>query len=140
MKKNIAFIVIIVFFAAVWHSNKATLIPDSEISHLIESADLSNAKVAFNQECGHCHSLFPKDHGIGPSLSGILDTEAGQVAGFSAYSKTINKSQIIWSKYELFKFIKSGRSYTSDINMAFEGVTSDQKTAEIVSLLIDKLK
>ena len=115
-------------------------VSDKSIDEIVAAASLSNAQDSFNLKCGHCHSLVKSQHRIGPSLFNILDSKSASKDDFLHYSETIKRLDIVWTQAELFRLIRYGRSYTDQVNMAYEGTSSDKEAGEIVRLLIEKSK
>ncbi len=75
------------------------------ISSQAKAAD--GAKVF--KRCMACHTLDGKNK-IGPSLKGVVGSEAGKVEGFK-YSKAMKESGIVWDEENLDKYLANPRTF-----------------------------
>jgi len=138
MKLKVIFVATLALTIYVLTSVIGGKMSDTSIEELINSASLANAQDSFNQNCGHCHSLVKGEHRIGPSLFNFIDRKSASVHDFLHYSETIKGLDIVWTQAELFRLIRYGRSYTDQINMAYEGISSDEEASKIVKFLIEQ--
>ncbi|CDO37507.1 cytochrome c family protein [Novosphingobium sp. KN65.2] len=51
-------------------------------------------------QCKVCHAVEPGKNGVGPTLSGIVGSKAGEVAGYN-FSPALAKSGITWNRSTL---------------------------------------
>ena len=138
MKLKIIWVATLALAIFVLISGLGNKVSDKSIEDIVAAASLSKAQNSFNLNCGHCHSLVKSEHQIGPSLVNIVDRKSASKDDFLYYSESIKRLDIVWTQAELFRLIRYGRSYTDQINMAYEGISSDEEAGEIVRLLIEK--
>jgi len=65
--------------------------------------DAARGKKVF-AECAACHSLDKGVNGVGPSLNGVFDRKAGELADFR-FSPAMKRSGLTWSARALDLFI-----------------------------------
>lgn len=97
----------------------------------IQSADAT--PTAFNQ-CKTCHKVEPGDHGLGPSLAGVVGKQAGSIEGFK-YSPAMAGSGLTWDEATLDAYLKAPRQTVPGTTMSFSGVRDDAKRAELIEYL-----
>lgn len=99
---------------------------------LVACAD-DEGQVAFNTHCRNCHSIEKGENRLGPSLSGIVDSEAGTVAGFANYSGALKGFR--WDAATLDKFIADPTSVSPHTTMVFPPVADAGQRAAIIGYL-----
>ncbi|MBL8564286.1 MAG: c-type cytochrome [Hyphomicrobiaceae bacterium] len=99
---------------------------------LVASAD-DKGQVAFNTHCRNCHSIEKGENRLGPSLFGIVDAEAGAVAGYANYSGALQGFR--WDAATLDKFIADPKSVSLNTTMVFPPVADAEQRAAIVGYL-----
>jgi len=85
-------------------------------------------------ECIACHSLEPGVHGIGPSLHGVFNRQAGVVDGFR-YSPALRRSGIIWTADTLDAFIADSQKFLAGNRMPFAGMPEAADRADLIAYL-----
>ncbi|QLF93975.1 c-type cytochrome [Pseudomonas sp. ABC1] len=86
------------------------------------------------EPCQVCHSLQAGQHGIGPSLQGVVGRQAGQASGFR-YSNALLGNQRVWSREALAEFLYDPQASLPGNRMAFSGMDD----AAQIEALIDWL-
>lgn len=92
-------------------------------------------QIAFNTHCRNCHSAKPGDNRLGPSLSGVYGSPAGQVKGFANYSGGLTPD-MKWDDATLDKFISDPTAMVSNTTMKpFAGVADAEQRKLIIEFL-----
>ena len=55
--------------------------------------------------CASCHAVAPGRSGVGPSLAGVWERQAGSAPGY-AYSEALKQSGIVWNAQTLDQWLK----------------------------------
>jgi len=98
------------------------------------AGDPAKGKKVFNQ-CRACHALKPGQHRVGPSLAGVWGREAGTAKGFNRYSDALKNSGITWNAEALDKYLADPSGYIPGNQMAFAGLKSEKKRANVIAYL-----
>jgi cytochrome c len=85
-------------------------------------------------ECIACHSLEPGVHGIGPSLHGMFNRRAGELADYR-YSPALKRSGIIWTPDTLDAFIADSQQFLPANRMPYAGMTDARDRADLIAYL-----
>jgi cytochrome c len=91
------------------------------------------------EECIACHSVEPATNGIGPSLHGIFDRKAGEVADFR-YSPALRRSAITWTARTLDDFIADPQKMVPANRMPYAGMPDPADRADLIAYLQKALK
>jgi cytochrome c2 len=86
------------------------------------------------EECVACHSLEPGVHGIGPSLSGVFNRKAGELADYR-YSPALKRSGIIWTPDTLEAFIADSQQFVPVNRMPYAGMPDAADRADLIAYL-----
>jgi cytochrome c len=86
------------------------------------------------EECVACHALEPGVHGIGPSLHGVFNREAGELADFR-YSPALKRSGIIWTADTLEAFITDSQQFVPANRMPYAGMPDAADRADLIAYL-----
>ena len=105
-------------------------------AHAQDSGDPEAGAREFRQ-CSACHSLDEGEQRSGPSLYGLIGSEAGTVDGFR-YSSAMAESGITWDEDTLRAFIANPRGTIPGNRMAFSGVRNEQKLNDLIAYLIQE--
>ncbi|MBD1551923.1 c-type cytochrome [Pseudomonas typographi] len=84
--------------------------------------------------CQACHSLDGEGGGIGPDLHGVLNSRAAARQGFR-YSNALLKSNIVWTRENLFEFLQDPQAKVPGNRMAFSGLDTDEETQAVIDYL-----
>ena len=91
------------------------------------------------EDCAACHSLEPGAHGIGPSLYGVFNRQAGQLADYR-YSPAMKRSGIIWTADTLDAFIADSQQFVPANRMPYAGMSDAADRADLIAYLQKMLK
>ena len=91
------------------------------------------------EECAACHSLEPRIHGIGPSLYGVFNRQAGELADYR-YSRAMKRSGIIWTADTLDAFIADSQQFVPANRMPYAGMPDAADRADLIAYLQKILK
>ena len=97
------------------------------------SGDAAKGEKVFLQ-CKSCHAVEPGQNGIGPSLAGIIGSEAGKVEGFN-YTPANRDSGITWSSEKMFQYLENPQRIIPGTKMAFAGLRDPQDRADLIAYL-----
>ncbi|MGO8866027.1 MAG: c-type cytochrome [Alphaproteobacteria bacterium] len=105
----------------------------------LAAGDVAAGEKVYNSQCKACHSLDKGKNGVGPSLSGIVGSKAGAVAGFK-YSDAMTKAGITWDDASLAKFLKSPKDDVPGTKMLAGALKSDDDIQNVIAFLKEKAK
>ena len=100
--------------------------------------DAARGELKF-QDCAACHKLETGANNVGPSLHGIFDRKAGDLADFR-YSPAIKRSGIIWTPETLEKFIADPQAAVPGNRMPYAGIASASDRADLIAYLQNATK
>jgi cytochrome c2 len=86
------------------------------------------------QDCAACHKLEAGANNVGPSLHGIFERKAGELADFR-YSPAIKRSGIAWTPEALEKFIADPQAMVPGNRMPYAGMASAADRADLIEYL-----
>ena len=86
------------------------------------------------QDCAACHKLELGANNVGPSLHGIFERKAGDLADFR-YSPAIKRSGIAWTPETLEKFIADPQAMVPGNRMPYAGMASASDRADLMAYL-----
>jgi cytochrome c len=86
------------------------------------------------EECVACHSVERGVHGIGPSLYGMFDRQAGELADYR-YSPALKRSGIIWTAETLDAFIADSQQFIPANRMPYSGMPDAADRADLIAYL-----
>lgn len=95
--------------------------------------DAKKGETLFKQ-CAICHSIVEGETGIGPSLYGIVGSQAGMIDIFR-YSDANGNADFVWTEDALYAFIEDPQNYLPGTRMVFAGIPDEQERADIVAYL-----
>ncbi|SFT37912.1 Cytochrome c2 [Pseudovibrio denitrificans] len=94
------------------------------------AGDVKAGKKVF-KKCRACHSVKEGQNKVGPSLYGVIGSQAGAVEGFK-YSKAMANADVTWDASSLTEFLAKPKKFIPKNRMAFAGL---KKPADIENLL-----
>lgn len=98
------------------------------------SAGYQRGKLLYIQ-CRACHDLKPSPlEKVGPNLSGLLNRPAAQDPDF-AYSAALAKSQLVWDRATLDRWLTRPGELVPGNTMAFAGIASPADRAALIAYL-----
>jgi cytochrome c len=86
------------------------------------------------EECASCHSTKSGDNGLGPSLHGLFDRKAGEVADFR-YSPALKRSGVVWTAKTLDEFIADPQKMIPANRMPYAGMPNESDRADLAAYL-----
>jgi len=95
--------------------------------------DPARGEVRF-QECAACHKLDAGSNGVGPSLHGIFERKAGELADFR-YSPALKRSGIAWSPQTLEAYLTDPQALVPGNRMPYAGMADPQGRADLIAYL-----
>jgi len=86
------------------------------------------------EECATCHATERGVNNVGPSLFGLFDRKAGEIADFR-YSPAMKKSGITWTPQTLDDFIADPQKAVPANRMPFAGMPEAGDRADLIAYL-----
>jgi cytochrome c len=86
------------------------------------------------EECATCHTVERGVNNVGPSLSGLFERKAGEIANFR-YSPALKKSGITWTPQALDTFIADPQKEVPGNRMPFAGMPDAGDRADLIAYL-----
>ena len=86
------------------------------------------------EECATCHTLERGVNNVGPSLFGVFERKAGEIADFR-YSPALKKSGIAWSPQTLDTFIADPQKQVPGNRMPYAGLPDAGERADLIAYL-----
>ena len=97
------------------------------------AADAGHGEKLF-VECASCHSIERGVQGVGPSLFGLFQRKAGDVADYR-YSPALKRSAITWTPQTLDTYIADPQKSVPGNRMPYSGLPNAQDRADLVAYL-----
>ncbi len=92
-------------------------------------------QLLFNNTCRTCHSVKEGDNRLGPNLHGIVGRKSGSLKNYG-YSESLAKSDLVWDKTTLDRFIANPESVVRGNTMQpYGGMSSAEDRARIIAYL-----
>jgi cytochrome c len=86
------------------------------------------------EECATCHTTERGVNNVGPSLNGLFERKAGEIADFR-YSPALKKSGITWTPQTLDTFIADPQKQVPGNRMPFAGMPDAGDRADLIAYL-----
>ena len=86
------------------------------------------------EECVACHKLAAGENEIGPSLHGVFDRKAGEIADFR-YSPALRRSGIAWTPQTLDTFLADPQKVVPANRMPYAGMLDAGDRADLIAYL-----
>ena len=96
--------------------------------------DAAAGRTVFQSNCAICHTIQPNRSLVGPSLYGVVNRPAGQVAGFH-YSEANKHSGLVWNPATLDRYLAAPRQVVPGTLMTFPGLKDPSQRAEVIAFL-----
>jgi cytochrome c2 len=103
------------------------------VSQVRADGDPARGEVRF-QECAACHKLDAGVNGLGPSLHGIFERKAGELADFR-YSPALKRSGIVWSPQTLEAYLTDPQALVPGNRMPYAGMADPRDRADLIAYL-----
>jgi cytochrome c len=99
------------------------------------AAQENDGQLLFNNACRTCHSVKEGDNRLGPNLHGIIGRKSGALKNYP-YSDSMAKSDLVWDKATLDRFIANPESVVRGNTMQpYGGMPSADDRARIIAYL-----
>src|SRR5260370_42332472 len=85
-------------------------------------------------ECATCHSIEKGVDGVGPSLFGLFQRKAGEVADFR-YSPALKRRGIAWTTQTLDRYIADPQKSVPGNRMPYSGMPDASERADLIAYL-----
>lgn len=85
-------------------------------------------------KCMSCHVIAEGQNRVGPSLYGVVGSEAGGVENFR-YSDANSQSHLIWTEPALYVYLENPREFMPGTTMAFPGLPRPQERADVIAFI-----
>ena len=87
-----------------------------------------SGKRLYAAHCSNCHSLHAGEHGDGPHLVGVIGRPAGRTGGYP-FSNALRSLDLVWTRYNLERFITNPVRFAPGTTMLLPGVTEAEARA-----------
>jgi cytochrome c len=91
------------------------------------------------QECAACHRLDAGSGGVGPSLHGVFERKAGELADFR-FSPALKRSGIVWSPQTLEAYLADPQALVPGNRMPYAGMADPRDRADLIAYLLKASK
>ena len=116
-------------------SSSARLV-SGNLTELSDPNLIAKGEKIFKTNCSACHSVKNgESNGVGPNLWGISGRVAGTRADF-AYSTAMSKSDVIWSKDTILKFIAAPSKYIAGTTMPSQEILDINDQSALIEVLL----
>ena len=95
--------------------------------------DAARGEKTFEQ-CATCHTTERGVNNVGPSLYGVFERKAGELADFR-YSPALKRSGITWTPQTLDEFIADPQKTVPANRMPFAGISDAGDRADLIAYL-----
>jgi len=86
------------------------------------------------EECAACHKLQSGANDVGPSLHGLFNRKAGELADFR-YSPALRRSGIVWTAQTLDSFLADPQKAIPTNRMPYAGLPEPADRADLIAYL-----
>ena len=86
------------------------------------------------EDCASCHTTVRGYNGVGPSLFGVVDRKAGELADFR-YSPAMKRSGITWTAKTLDEFLADPQKLVPANRMPYAGMPDARERADLIAYL-----
>ena len=87
------------------------------------------------EECATCHTLERGVNNVGPSLFGLFERKAGEIADFR-YSPALKRSGIAWTPETLDTFLADPQKIVPANRMPYAGMPDAADRADLIAYLL----
>ncbi|HKA71009.1 MAG TPA: c-type cytochrome [Xanthobacteraceae bacterium] len=91
------------------------------------------------EECVACHRIEAGQNAVGPSLHGVFERKAGEVADYR-YSPALRRSGIKWTAETLNAFIADPQKAVPANRMPYAGMPDAGDRADLIAYLLKASK
>ncbi len=86
------------------------------------------------EDCASCHKLQAGENEVGPSLHGLFDRKAGELADFR-FSPALKRSGITWTAQTLDTFLADPQTVVPANRMPYAGMLDAADRADLIAYL-----
>jgi cytochrome c len=112
----------------------ALLLCWSAVPGAAEEGDADTGARAF-RACAACHSLELDRNMTGPSLAGVANRKAGDLASFPRFSDALKQSGVVWNEQSLDRYLENPAQFIPGNHMTFPGIPDGKTRADIIAFL-----
>lgn len=100
------------------------------------AADVENGKLVFKR-CIACHYADKSENKVGPSLQGVIERQAGTLAGYRFSQPMINagKNGLIWTRDNLVNYLHNPQAMVKGTRMASIKIKDDSEIDDLIAYL-----
>ena len=104
------------------------------------SGNIKRGVKIFKTKCSQCHTIDQNGgHKQGPNLYGLIGRTAGTSDNFS-YSKANKSSGIVWTKDNLFEYLKAPKKFIPGTKMVFAGLKKSKDRNDLIEFFSNNNK
>lgn len=101
--------------------------------------DAEKGKAVFNTSCKACHDAGEGGGKVGPNLSGVFGTKAGEHPADYKFSDAMKKSGLTWDEATLNTYLSDWAKKTvPGTLMNFPGIKDEAKRKDVIAYLKSK--
>jgi cytochrome c len=112
----------------------ALILSASILPSAAEEGDAAAGQRAF-RACAACHSVELDRNMTGPSLAGVANRKAGNLASFPRYSDAMKQSGVVWTDQSLDRYLENPAQFIPGNHMTFPGIPDGNTRADIIAFL-----
>jgi cytochrome c len=86
------------------------------------------------EDCAACHSVKAGENLVGPTLFGIVNRKAAEIADYR-YSPAMRRSAIVWSAKALDDFLADPQKAVPANRMPYAGLPDAAERADLIAYL-----
>ena len=86
-------------------------------------------------QCAACHSVAPGEHMTGPSLAKVWNAKAASAGGFSRYSETLKRADVMWNAATLDAWLANPEKFLPGTSMTFSGIKEARDRQDVIAYL-----
>ena len=91
------------------------------------------------EECVACHSTERGANALGPTLHGVFDRKAGELADYR-YSPALKRSGITWTPHTMAESVAETQKMVPANRMPFAGLPDARERADLIMYLLQVFK
>lgn len=124
---------VLAFAVPVEEAGEAEAPKEVDLAALAADADPAAGEKVFNK-CKACHTVEPGEHGVGPSLHGVVGSDIASAEGFG-YSDALTALEGEWTLEKLSAFLENPAGYAPGTRMTFNGLPDAEDRVNVIAYL-----